>query len=396
VVELLTAHWKVQNKWTDIFFAILDFVALGAFMFTYHIPYHQPAQMYLKTPIFMYFFLFITIQSLRVDTKYVIISGASAIVNWLVLFFYELIDTPGKITHDYVGHIFGHIHIGAELSKLLILALFTAVLAKGVKNSQKLRKQSIGYYVLTEERNKRKNLQLHFEKEKAEEANRAKSRFLDIISHELNTPLNGILGLTQLQMLKDPESKELKGIMSKGQILLSHVSRILRFTEVEVRSTADIGYNIDTREVLLEAMEFYKRSKLEHVNTYRSKLQNPLPASFDKGKVVDIIYELLSNADKNSHQSVICLDASFSEENHRQVLVIEVSDQGEGMSEEQILLALDLFSQTQEPNKRKEGGIGLGFPMIKQLAASMDAWIEIFSKESLGTTVYLKIPQHEG
>ncbi len=392
--ESVLAHRRIQNRWTKHIFAVSDFVALSAIMFSYHSQYLQPAQMFLKSPTYVYFFLFITIQSLRTQTIYVIVSGISAIICWLTLFGFALVKEPMKITFNHLESVSSdYILVGAELDKILILALFTAVLAKVVRNNQKLRKQSVGYYVLTEERSKQKNLQLHLEKEKAEEANRAKSRFLDIISHELNTPLNGILGLTQLQMLKDPESRELKSIMSKGQTLLSHVSRILRFTEVEVRSATQIDKDTDTREVLIEAMDFYKRSKLEHINTFCCKLQGPLIASFDKGKVVDIIYELLSNADKNSNQNEIYLDASILDEKHYRLLVIEVTDQGRGMSEEQILVALELFSQTQETNTREEGGIGLGLPMTKQLAASMDAWIEIFSQKNVGTTVYLKIPQ---
>lgn len=395
ITELLLARRRMQSRRTKYIFAVSDFVALSAIMFSYHSQYLQPAQIYLKSPTYVYFFLFITIQSLRVRTTYVIVSGISAIVCWLALFGYVLVEDPGKITFNYGEYINAdYILVGAELDKILILALFTAVLAKVVRNNQKLRKQSVGHYVLTEESSKQKNLQLHLEKEKAEEANRAKSRFLDIISHELNTPLNGILGLTQLQMLKDPESKELKSIMSKGQTLLSHVSRILRFTEVEVRSATQIDRDIDTREVLLEAMDFYKRSKMEHINSFCCKLQEPLIASFDKGKVVDIVYELLSNADKNSDQCDIYLDASILDEKHYKLLVIEVADKGRGMSEEQILVALELFSQTQETNTREEGGIGLGLPMTKQLAASMDAWIEIFSRKNVGTTVYLKIPQN--
>lgn len=393
ILQLVLAHKHQLENLAIGLFTIVDFVILGVLIFSFHIQYNQPPSLYLRAPTFVYFFLLITIQALRLKTKFVILSGITAIITWSVLFGYALVGSDFQITHDFIEYTKSHsILIGAELDKLIILALFTAVLAKAVKSGEVIRRQSLDYYVLTEERTKRKNLQLHFEKEKAEQASKAKFRFLDIMSHELKTPLNGILGLAQLLLFKHPDSKEIKNIMAKGELLLSHVSRILRFTEVEIR-TESIIEKVDIKEVLLEAVEFYRNSRLELSNPIECKLNEPIVACIDKGKVIDIVFELISNADKNSRSGNITLNAMVEYEDDSRFLVISIEDQGKGMDEEQINLALDLFTQTQDPKTREEDGIGLGLPLVNQLASSMDAIIDIQSEIAVGTTVYLKIPQ---
>lgn len=395
VIQVWLAQKQLLRDVSVTIFTTIDFLALGALIFSFHLQYEQPAFFYLKSPTFVYFFLFITIHSLRNESRYVIYSGILSVLVWLTLFGYALSQNSDRITHDFVEYVYsGSILIGAELDKLIILALFTVVLARGVKRSHDVRLQSVDYYVRTEEQTKRKNLQLHFEKEKAEQANIAKSRFLDIISHELKTPLNGILGMTQLLLLNDRDNNELKNIMAKGELLLSHVSRILRFSEISMQTEAHMESIDDIRTLLEETLAFYKNSQLDPVNQYTCALNEALSARLDKNKTTDILYELISNADKNSRGTEIILDAvieSVDDENSN--LILSVKDSGDGMSQEQLQMAMDLFSQTQDPKTRDEGGIGLGLPLANQLATSMDASLTIESEPGKGTTVTLKIPQ---
>lgn len=393
VLQLYLAQKHLLKTWATFLFITIDFAALGGLIFVFHIQYQQPPLISLRSPTFVYFFLFIAIQSLRFEVRHVVYSGILAILTWGVLFSYALHQNSDRITHDFIEYLnSGAILIGAEVDKILILALFTIVLARGVGKGRSLRDQSINYYVLTERQTKMKNLQLFLEKEKAEQANRAKSRFLDIISHELKTPLNGILGMTQLLKLEFPDKKELDNIMKKGQLLLSHVSRILRFSEIEIQSQMKLEKDVNIKELLDKTINFYISTKLEITNRIICKLQEPLISDVDQDKVSDIVFELLSNADKNSSQGDIILDAAVNTNPKGNELTISVKDFGAGMDRKQIETALDLFSQTQDPRTRSEEGIGLGLPMINQLAVSMEATIEIQSQPNQGTTVFLKIP----
>lgn len=167
LIQTYIARKGIMKNWITSIFTITDFVALGLLIFSFHIQYEQPPSFYLKAPTFIYFFLFIVIQALRHQTKFIILAGISAVSVWLILFGYALNAAAYSATHSFVEYIYSDaILVGAEFDKLLILTLFTAVLARGVQQSQKLRNQSIEYYVKTEEQLRRNNRQLKIENEK--------------------------------------------------------------------------------------------------------------------------------------------------------------------------------------------------------------------------------------
>ncbi|MGH7897022.1 MAG: adenylate/guanylate cyclase domain-containing protein [Candidatus Binatia bacterium] len=118
---------------------VMDVATLATLIWCFHIQYRQPAAFYLKVPTFAYFFIFIALRSLRYDVRYVVLTGLAAIAAWASLLGYALVAGEATITRDFVRYVMGYdVLIGAEIDKMVSLAMVTAVLAIGVARSRRL------------------------------------------------------------------------------------------------------------------------------------------------------------------------------------------------------------------------------------------------------------------
>ena len=120
--------------------AVLLFV-----IFAYHLQYEQPAQFYLKSTQFNYIFILIALRALRFEPVWVVLSGASAALGWLLLLAYALQAAPANpVTWDYVTSLRStQIHYGGELDKLLAIVVVTAVLALALARARKLLEKAV-------------------------------------------------------------------------------------------------------------------------------------------------------------------------------------------------------------------------------------------------------------
>tara|TARA_R110002110_G_scaffold415612_4_gene651939 strand:- start:17744 stop:19144 length:1401 start_codon:yes stop_codon:yes gene_type:complete len=114
---------------------IADMALLMVLIWSFHRTYQQPPSFYLKAPTLLYVFIFIALRALRFDARYVLLAGFTAIAGWSVLVLYAAAFETGEmtLTRNYVEYMTGNtILLGAELDKLLTIAIVTAVLAAAV------------------------------------------------------------------------------------------------------------------------------------------------------------------------------------------------------------------------------------------------------------------------
>ncbi|GGB51396.1 adenylate cyclase [Tistrella bauzanensis] len=142
-VFTVTRMWIAWRRplpgWFLALSVVIDMALLIGLIWSFHIQYDQPAAFYLKAPTLMYVFIFIALRCLRFEPGYVLLAGGAAAAGWLVLLFYALWDGGGMsvITRDYVAYMSGpRVLIGAEVDKIVVILVVTAVLAAGLARAR--------------------------------------------------------------------------------------------------------------------------------------------------------------------------------------------------------------------------------------------------------------------
>lgn len=127
--------------WMLYLSAVLDIALLMGLIWSFHLQYEQPASFYLKVPTFLYVFIFIGIRALHFDPRFVIATGASAVVGWVLMVLFVLVDDPANsmITRDYIEYMTSNsVLIGAEFDKIVSIIMVTGVLALALHRARNL------------------------------------------------------------------------------------------------------------------------------------------------------------------------------------------------------------------------------------------------------------------
>lgn len=253
----------------------------------------------------------------------------------------------------------------------------------------------------------------HEIEEKAKElelANKYKSEFLANISHELKTPLNSILVLSQLlenkkddQPLTDKQLEYAKIIHSSGKNLLKLINDILDLSKVEA-GKMDINFErIDLVELINDTRKLFNPIALEKNIDFKLKIEEGLPKKIisDRQRLQQIINNLLSNAFKFTKNGYVKMNIrrpkkcdveyfNFKDDANK-LVSIEVIDTGIGIPIDKQKLIFEAFKQVDGTISRKYGGTGLGLSISKELANLLGGVIYLKSKEGNGSTFTLVI-----
>nr|WP_294861034.1 ATP-binding protein [uncultured Fluviicola sp.] len=247
-------------------------------------------------------------------------------------------------------------------------------------------------------KSKETNAQLKLAKDKSDQLTEAKSRFLATMSHEIRTPLNAISGFTEqlfFEPLNASAAKKVKIIRNSVKHLSQITNEILDLSKLEKDhiQLEKIAFNPSNEIMVLH--EQYELQVMERNNKLVVELdENPFPNVLgDPLRFKQIIINLISNANKFSKDSLITIHLKFEllDSNHINCL-IEVQDQGIGMSEAQIERIFEPFEQADLTVTRKYGGTGLGLSITKQIIDKQNGTIRVNSKEGIGTTFFIEIP----
>ena len=234
--------------------------------------------------------------------------------------------------------------------------------------------------------------QIEWQAKKAQEASAAKSRFLFSMSHDIRTPMNAIMGYTELMEKNignaEKEKDYLSKIHSSSKFLLDLINSILEMARIESgKETLNIkACNIfDVLDSLNSVFEKLAHEKgLEYQCTI--KIQHPY-IYCDPIKLEEILLNIIGNSIKYTDEGMVLIQIEEGESGQFQCMI---QDTGIGMSEAYLPHAFEDFSREKSGTQTSVKGTGLGLSIVKSLVELMNGTIEISSQVNQGTTTRMK------
>ena len=240
---------------------------------------------------------------------------------------------------------------------------------------------------------------LRQEKVKAEKANEAKSIFLFNMSHDIRTPMNAIVGYSQLMKkeLTNPKLIHYQEMIEKSsQLLLSIINNVLDMARVESgKMELDENYNVVGNILQVVCDAFEGEATRKNIEITRNISVKHKHVMVDATKMQEILSNLISNAIKytpeDGHVSIDIQELECEREGYV-LFQTKVSDTGIGMSEEFLPSLFELFTRERNTTLSKIPGTGLGMAIVKNFVDLMDGSIEVESELGEGSTFTITIP----
>ncbi|PWT91161.1 MAG: hypothetical protein C5B54_05850 [Acidobacteria bacterium] len=235
--------------------------------------------------------------------------------------------------------------------------------------------------------------------ETAEDANRAKSKFLATMSHELRTPLNAIIGYSEMlqEEAEDLGEKgfvpDLQKIHNAGKHLLALINDILDLSKIEAGKMQLYLEEFDLATLLQDVVTTIEPLVQKNENQFEARFEADLgTVQADITRVRQVLFNLLSNSCKFTRGGTIALGAFRRWESGKDWIYFTVSDTGIGMTPEQLGKLFQAFTQADASTTRKYGGTGLGLVISRKFCQLMGGDIQVESEYGKGTKFEVRLP----
>lgn len=228
----------------------------------------------------------------------------------------------------------------------------------------------------------------------AEAASRAKSEFLSTASHELRTPMNGVIGMTQLALDTDLTSEQreyLNTVLQSAEEMLARLTEIIDYASLDSGKMVLRRQAVAPAELAQQAVAEARRAAEARTLALRLILADNLPAlvSADAKAVKQVFDQLVDNAIKfTAHGQV---DVELAPEAGRR-LRFSVRDTGIGIPAAKLNHIFEAFTQADGSLTRRHGGLGLGLALAQRIAVLLGGEIRVESQEGLGSTFHFVFP----
>jgi len=231
----------------------------------------------------------------------------------------------------------------------------------------------------------------------AETANRAKSEFMANISHELRTPMNGIMGLTEVLLLTPLDEEQLDyatTVRDSADSLMSLINEILDFSRLDAGKMVLNAAPFDLRSTVNEVIALLSTQAAAKGLRLEVQVAGNTPAQLigDAGRIRQVVTNLLGNAIKFTHEGRIDIRVeSIDTSDDRATIRLAVTDTGIGIPADKLDLIFEKFTQADGSMTRRYGGTGLGLTIVKQLIEMMGGSVGVESRENHGSTFWIEL-----
>ncbi|SFA93551.1 Tetratricopeptide repeat-containing protein [Flavobacterium swingsii] len=275
------------------------------------------------------------------------------------------------------------------LSLFFVILTFLLLLVYSLYKNYNLKKQNNNDLTIA-------NIDLQIAKEKAEEATRLKSQFVSTITHELRTPLYGVVGITDLIADEHPELKNsqyIKSLKFSAKYLLALVNDILQIYKISENKIVLENSKFNLKEELVSIIDSLQFLASKNKNKISLELDPSIPLFIigDKIRLSQIFMNLISNSLKFTEKGKIIIKANVLDKKDDSCQIFfEITDNGIGISKEDHEKVFEEFVQIERRDDDYQG-TGLGLPIVKKLIQLFGGEVHLESEENKGTKISFSI-----
>jgi len=314
--------------------------------------------------------------------RFMLLSAAPAVVALLAMPFIPFHEAPASALQGALG-------VGCGVVG------FLAYIGRSALNNTKM----ITGWRAANQAAKERHLEAEVKRAEAEEANRAKSEFLAVMTHELRTPLNAVIGYAEIiQEELDAEgrtelSDDAGRITNSARHLLGLIDQILNLSSIDAGQEALALREVDVRKLLEDAISSMQDEARVAGNRISLRVSAEAEhAHTDGNKLAVAVAAILSNAVKFTSQGLIAVTADIERTGADDMLMIAVSDTGAGIAKDQMSAIFKPFTQIETGSTRSKGGMGLGLSIAQRMAHTLGGDVGVVSELGAGSTFTLRTP----